>query len=274
MEIDFTWRAERSLREQQSCWNASFTIPWGLNCKSREFPSQGSWGPCCHRVTPFLSTGWCQLRQMKGHLCLRGDEKQRGLPERVSAYFGWKLRGTDSSKGNRHTGRQCPRRSWELCFYTAAVSAIGCARNILQSPLLIHRDLIADPHPWQAVRSRREQKRLTLCFNPTWETVPCPQQGEGSQDTRPPPCKPPRTQSCGCSVSCAGHAQGPQCQPQHGPVCCTPRTGDPSFCQLIPPVGSGTFSPRQARSTSGCHTSPALAQCSQNQRTWTHRFQT
>lgn len=48
----------------------------------------------------------------------------------------------------------------------------------------------------------------------------------------------------------------------------------PGHFQLLPPVGSGTFSPRRAHSTSECHTSPALAQCSQNQRIWIHRFQT
>lgn len=177
----------------------------GLNCKSREFASQGLRSPCCYRVTPLLSTGRCQLHQMRAHPCLRGDEKQRGLPEWVSAYLGWKLQGTYSSKGNRHTGRYSPR-SWELCSYTAAVSGIGCASNVLQSPTLTHLDLTADPHLWQAVRSRREQKRPTLCSSSTWETVPCPQRGEGAQDTRPPPRKPLWSQSRGCSVSCAGRA--------------------------------------------------------------------
>lgn len=127
-----------------------------------------------------------------------------------------------------------------------------------------------------AAADSAEEKKPPSCSKPAcrdqglWDSVPCPQWDERAQDARPSPCKLLWTQTSGHSMSCAGHAWGPQpCS-----VCCPSKMGVPVYCQLLPPVGSGTFSPRRARSTSECHTSPALAQCSQNQRTWIHRFQT
>lgn len=173
--------------------------------------------------------------------------------EWVSAHLGWKLQGTYCSEGQ----------------YTYCTGYRMCSQRLAASTIPSYR-----PHGKPTSAGSGEQKRAeqaNFMLQSHMKDCSCPQQ---DQDTQTPLCKPPWTPSCGCFESWAGCAQGPQCQPQYGWVCCTSKTGDPGFCQLLPPVGSGTFSPRQAHSTSECHTSPALAQCSQNLRTWTHRFRT
>lgn len=152
MEINLTWCAEKSLGEQQSCWNAGFTTPTGawtvekaVNFHIRGygvlFPT-GSRHSCCQQ-----SRSWYQLHQMKACPYLQGEEKQSDLPVWVSAYVGWKLQSTCYSKWNMHISMQWPVFLLETAFTQQLRVALdtASASNFFHSVVPIYIDLTANP---------------------------------------------------------------------------------------------------------------------------------